>query len=238
METGQRLVDRMPTNPRTVAFISTQERYSQVLLIMYIFFLVTCSRVFTLVNTIWSVGLRFPYAPSCGLILHLVLFLLRTCSSATTGSLASTPPSLGVGGLNPSDEGVILLMIPLVLPVDLMLGRRDVPRLAHQVDWNAQLSSRLGWLIITMRRAKERYCQSILFISLLLMETPILFDLFLNYHCFHLLSISSLSLQSYGNCLTDWPGPWPEKMTSRSMISLFNPISNTSNYKINLNHNW
>jgi hypothetical protein len=37
METGQRLVDRMPTNPRTVAFISTQERYSQLLLIMYIF---------------------------------------------------------------------------------------------------------------------------------------------------------------------------------------------------------
>jgi hypothetical protein len=122
--------------------------------------------------------------------------------------------------------------------VDLMLGRRDVPRLAHQVDWNAQLSSRLGWLIFTMRRAKERYCQSILFISMLLMETPILFDLFLNYHCFHLLSISSLGLQSNGNCLTDWPGPWPEKMTSRSTISLFNPISNTSNYKLNLNHNW
>jgi hypothetical protein len=45
METGQRLVDRMPTNPRTMAFISTQERYSHVLLSMYIFFprcMLTC----------------------------------------------------------------------------------------------------------------------------------------------------------------------------------------------------
>jgi hypothetical protein len=38
METGQRLVDRMPINPRTMAFISTQERYSYVLLSMSILF--------------------------------------------------------------------------------------------------------------------------------------------------------------------------------------------------------
>jgi hypothetical protein len=108
------------------------------------FFHVACSPVFTLCIIICFVGLRFLYAPSCGLILQLALSLLRTCSSATTGPLASHPPSLLVGGLNLSDEGVILLMTPQVQPVDLMLGRRDVPRLAYPVEWNAQLSNRLG----------------------------------------------------------------------------------------------
>jgi hypothetical protein len=63
METRQRLVDRMPTNPRTMAFISTQERYSHVSFIMSIPFTRFMRRFFIIVHSPFLWRFEVPLRP-------------------------------------------------------------------------------------------------------------------------------------------------------------------------------
>jgi hypothetical protein len=196
METGQWLVDRMPSKIRTMAFISTQERYSHVLLSISICF----PQCMTPVLHNWSISFSFKVrGSSTPRVVVWVCSWWCPCIGFTAAQqpplLASTTTLLIVGGLNPSVEGAILLMIRQAWLADPMWGRGDVPQLHHQGERTAHLINRHSWLIIILIRAKERYWQPCNYNSKVQMYRPVFFVVHMHYYfCF--LVISSTSRKS------------------------------------------
>jgi hypothetical protein len=239
METGQRLVDRMPSNPRTMAFISTQERYSHVLLCISICF----PHCFILVLHYWSISFSLKVRGSS--TPRVVVWVCSWCCPCIGPTAAQHPPPLAStatplreGVLNPCVEGATLLMILQVVPVDPMWERGDVPHLAYQAEWTAHLISWHGWLIFILLRAKERYWQSSNCNSKVLLYTVVFFVLPMHYSCFLFCScyLPAVNPLPFIFFTSDSSGSRPENMAFVARFFLFTTITNTCTNKHMPNH--